>query len=329
MKTLRRSLIYAAILALPVAAAHAGPRLTAPTEFMQDDEMYRCAVVKIAEITEEGRFRLEVIEPLRGETPQDLVIRVLGGGEGLFEVGRTYIVGHTDKPGRRSYRWKIDPDGPRVLSIPAVGPAVFEDSPAMRALVRDYPEDRPLTDRARLDAVLDGLRSTDERSLRFVTAELALAPEIRALVGDAELARLRAALATDDFDPMSHDYLLRAALPMVESWGADWLAADSRRVISSHGAELDLASLIPSLMVTAFKTLEETGERADAELAKPHIASNNPGVGKAAFRALVALDRGLAGEVAAGIGEVGNLHPDTLRFVHETAAREALGSGAG
>jgi hypothetical protein len=327
MKTLRKSLICIAMFACAASGALAGPSLEAPTKFIHGDELYRVAVVKIAEITAEGRFRLEVIEPLRGETPDGLVVRVLGGGEGLFEVGRTYIVAHTDKPARRSYRWTVDPEGPRVLGIPAVGPAVFEDTAAMRELLGDHPEDQPLSDRARLDAVLDALGSSDVPSLRLVTAELALAPELRALVGEPELKRLRAVL--ESLEPMAHDYLLRASLPMVESWGTDWLAADARRLVSSYGPELDLTSLIPSLLVTALRTLAQTGTQADAEIVRAHVLSNNPGVGKAAFQALVSLDRSLAGEVAATIGDAENLHPDTLRFVRETAAREALESGAG
>lgn len=328
MKSLQRNLVLAAVLTLAAAAAIAVPRLTAPTKFLDSDARYRCAVVKVVELTDEGRFRLEVVERLRGETPDDLAVYVVGGPEhALLEVGKSYIVGHTDKPARRSHRWQVDPNGPRVLSVPAVGQAVFEDSVPMRALVREHPEDAPLTGKARLEAVLSSLDSSDAQSLRFVAAELVLAPELRELVGDAELERLRRALASD-LEPMAHDYLLRAALPMVESWGGDWLAEDARSVISSHGSELDLASLIPSLLVTALRTLEQTGEKADAALARPHVASNNPGVGKAAFQAMVTLDRELAGKVVADLGDGAALHPDTRRFVHETASREALESDA-
>ncbi len=328
MKILLRTATCLILLAICASAAQAVPRLMPPSEFVASDGLYRAAVAKIAELTEDGRYRLEVLEELRGVTPDGTVVRVLGNESGVLEVGKTYIVVHTDKPGRRSHRWKTDPAGSRVLSIPAVGPGAFEVSEAIRVLVRFNADGTLLRGKPRLDAVMAGLGSKDPKTLRFVTAELAIDEELRLQVGESELERLQEVLAAGTLETLSHEYVLRAALKMVEAWGGDWLAADSRQIVSSHGTELELTSLIPSLLVTALRTLGATGVKEDAKLAEPHIASNNPGVGKAAFGALVALDRVLAGEVAAGLGAGENLHPDTLRFVYETASREALDSDA-
>lgn len=288
------------------------------------EEGNRSAVVRIAEVTPEGRYRLEVVERLRGETPDGLVVRLVGNpweSGTLIEPGRTYILGHTDKPARRSYRWDTDPEGPRVLGVPGVGPALFESSSAMRTLVRDHPEDAPLTDRARLDAVLEQLQRSDVQSRRFVLAELALDRGLRELVDEADLELLRATLESGELEPMAHDYLLRAAQPMIDRWGGDWLAADCRRLAAGHGTRLDLASLVPSLLVTAFETLARTGVASDAELGRRHLASNNPGVGKAAFAAIVALDPGMAAEVAAAYGDSDELHPDTRLMLRRYAAQ--------
>lgn len=319
MNTASKLAVSILIAALTAGLAFAAPRLVAPSKFMKQDR-YRSAVAKVVEITEEGRFRIEVVEPLYGETPDGLVLRIVGGLGDHVEVGGVYVIGHTDKPSRRSPRWDTDPSGPRVLSVPAVGPAVFENSSAMRTLVRDHPADSPLTDIKRLAATIEQLASSDISSRRFVLAELAIDAELRALVGDSELEVLRGTLASGELEPMAHDYLLRAARPMIENWGGAWLAADCRKVAEDNGPDLDLNSLVPSLLVTALDTLGETGVAADAPLARRYIESNNPGVGKAAFAAMLALDRESAIALAPSLVADESLHLDVRRFVHQESA---------
>jgi len=326
MKSNRKLLTFALVALLAVALSEAGPRLEAPSKYMKQDR-YNSAVVRVTEVTENGRFKLEVIENLYGETADGLIVRASGGGDGWIEAGKVYIIGHTDKPARRTYRYDVDPEGSRILGVPAVGHAVLANTESMRTLVRQHPEDAPLTDEKRLEAVLEQLGDEDVLSRRFVTAELALDPELRALVDKKQLALLKETVASGVLEPVAHEYLLRAAHPMIDSWGSEWLAEDTRAIVSSHGAELDLVSPIPSLLVTAFKTLQVTGKRADAELARPHVASNNPGVGKAAFSAMVALDEGLAKKAAPELLSREDLHGDIRRVVASFWARVEASTG--
>lgn len=304
-------------LAIAAAAADAAPRLGPPSRFMVEDR-HRSAVVEVIELLGDGRFRARTLVRVFGETPDELVLR--GAGQEPLELGRTYLVGHTDKPARRTPRWETDPAGPRVLSVPAVGPAIFDDSSAMRGLVGGSPESDPLAGRRRLDAVLEQLARPDVQSRRFVTAELALDPGLREMVGEDDLARIRRVFESGGLEPLAHDYLLRAALPMIDRWGGDWLAAGGRRVVAGHRPELELTSFVPGLLATALRTLQATGVRADGELARPHVASNNPGVGKAAYSALMALDPELGGELTPGFLASRDLHPDTRRFIARAAA---------
>lgn len=314
MKTNRKLLTVALGTMLAAALVEAVPRLEPPSKFMKKDR-YHSAVVKVVEVTDDGRFKLEVIEELYGETPDGLIVRAEEGGRGWIEAGKTYVLGHTEKPRRRSHKWDTDPAGPRVLGVPAVGLAVFENSEAMRTLVRAHSEDAPLTDEKRLEAVLEQLASEDVLSRRFVLAELALDPELRALVGKSELEVLKTTVEAGDLDPIGLEYMMRASIPMVDSWGGGWIAAAGRKVARDNGAELDLVSPIPALLVVTFELLERAGEAEDAELARKHVGSNNPGVGKAAFKTMVALDEDLAAEATPGILANQDLHPDTRRFV--------------
>jgi hypothetical protein len=326
MKKSRRRFVLAGIALLATAAAVAAPRLEPPSKFVKQDR-YNSAVARIAERMEDGRYKIELVEELYGTTPDGLVVVVDRGSEGFIEVGSTYVMSHTDKPRRRSHRWNVDPAGPRVLGIPAVGPAALENTEAMRTLVRAHPEDAPLTDAKRLAAVIQQLGSEDVLSRRFVLAELVLDSELRALVGDEELEVLKKTIQSGTLEPMAHEYMLRAAMPMLDSWGSDWLTPSCRKLAEENGTELDLASLIPSLLVVSFEMLAEAGDPADAELARKHVASNNPGVGKAAFRAMAILDRELATQTAPGFVEDETLHPDTRRFVAQFQAGRDLSRG--
>lgn len=301
------------VLVLFSAVGAGAATLGSPSLYMKGDG-HRSAVVEIARVEEDGRFKLRVIEELHGHTPEGLVVRAASLGGELIEVGEVYIVGHTDKPQRRSPRWTTDPAGPRVLNVPAVGLAVFENSEPMRTLVQSRSEEPPLSDRARLAAIVDQLQRPDRQSRRLVLTELVLVDEVRELVGERELEVLKSVLAGGSLEPMAHEYLLRAARPMLEKWGSDWLAVNCREVVGAHGTDLDLRSMIPSLLETSLELLGEVGVPGDAELASRHVASNNPGVGRAAFSAVVALDRELAARVAAEAAEE-SLHPDTLQAI--------------
>ena len=298
-------------LALVVAAptSEAASRLGPPTHYMRE-EGHRSAVVEVVEVLAGERARLRVIEPLRDRGDGELVVR--GVHEAL--AGEVRIVGYTDRPARRTPRFQVDPAGPRVLTVPGVGPALFESSHAMRTLLRARAADEALTDRARLDSILDQLVRPDPPSRRFVLAELRLDPALREELAEAEVGVLRRTLASGELEPVAREHLLRAALPMVERWGGGWLARDARGLLASHGRELDHTSPIPSLLVTALEVVEATGRRGDGELAGRHVASSNPGVGKAAFRALAALDPARAAELARSLATDEAVHPDVRRF---------------
>lgn len=310
-------LLVGPVLLAWVSASTAAPRLGPPTLFMVE-EGHRSAVVEVIERLADGRFRARTVKRLHGETPDELV---LTGGGGLLVPGGRYVIGHTDKPFGRSPRPDATSAGPRLLTVPAVGAAVFEDTPAMRRLVSRRNGTEPLDARGRLDALLEQLARPDVQARRFVTLELALDQALARLADEDDIESVRRTLAAGDLETLARDHLLRASRGLVEDRSGEWLAAECRRVLASHGRRLDLASFVPSLLVTALETLEQTGTRADAELASRHVASNNPGVGKAAFSALAALDPELAARGVPEYLEDGEVHPDTRRHVARLAAR--------
>lgn len=317
------------ITLLTAGAARGAKKLGPPSEFLLAPEN-KVAAVEALGTTDDGRVRFEVVAALHGEASGTLSVRRVPP-ELLesVEPGASYLLGYTELlRDRRTHIYEPDPHGPRILEIPAVGAALLDDSPAMRTLLTPRTEEEPLSDRARLDAVLAQLARQDVQARRFVLAELVLYPGLTDLVGDEDVEVLAETLAGGSLEPLAHDYLLRAAKPNAESWGRDWLAEDCRKLLAAHGTELDLLSPVPSLLVIALQTLAVTGEARDLDLAARHVPSNNPGVGRAAFKAMVALDPEQARKRAGGLLERDDLHGDTRRDVQRFLASREPAPGA-
>jgi hypothetical protein len=300
--------------------AEGAKRLGPPSDFMRH-QANKSAILVAREPAGEGRFDFSLEQALQGETPDEITLRVSPQGLDMLETGVSYLVGYSDlwQPrNRRSDAYQIDPNGPRVLQVPVVGPALFEASTAMRALVAPAAASEDGTvERARLDAIVAQVQRPDRQSRLFVLAELALRPELHELAGESDLTALRETLASGDLDPATLELFLRATAPMADRWGGEWLAAACRDAIVEHGANLDLGSAVPSMLVVALRTLGKTGRVDDAPLAGRHVASNNPGVGKAAFGAMASLDPALAAERAPALLADEAVHGDTKGVIAE------------
>ena len=282
----------------------------------------RVAVVEAIQTTEEGVV-FTVRESLVGEQENErLTVLTSEGVRARVQVGSSYVLGYTTlrrDPRRRSRDYQEDPAGPRIVSLPAVGEALLEDSDSVRLLVEAAATEARFSDEEVLEAVLDQAARPDALSRNFALAELALRPSLLGGAGVVASERLRELAEAGELEPKSLDYLLRAATPLMERGAATWMAESSRRVAAEYGSELDLRSAVPSLVETAIVTLGRSGEAADLAILEAHLASNNPAVGRAALEAMQALDAGGAVAVVGAALERGGLHGDV-----ERAAREFL-----
>lgn len=276
----------------------------------------RVAVVEAIQTTEDGVV-FTVRESLVGEHDDErLTVRTSEGVRSRVQIGSSYVLGYTTlrrDPRRRSRDYQQDPAGPRIVSLPAVGEALLEDSRPVRLLVEAAASEVTFSDEEVLEAVLDQAARPDALSRDFALAELALRPSLLDEAGAAESERLHELAETGELDPRSLDYLLRAATPLMERGAATWMAESSRRVTVEYGSELDLRSAVPSLVETAIVTLGRSGEAGDLAVLEPHLASNNPAVGQAALEAMQALDAAGALEAVAVALERGGLHGDVER----------------
>jgi hypothetical protein len=302
------------------------------------------AVVTVLEVVDAERVRFrrdtvlqedKALEETGEAPPQEIVVRVPEEVAARVEVGRQYVIGYSSllKVAEGKDTFSPDPEGPRLVDLPAVGPALLESSPAMVKLATPRPSDAELEPRERLDLILAQLERPDPTGRLFVMAEMVLWTELREPLTEADVDRFRAILESGALEARAREYYLRAFVPIRDQVGQEWLAEECRRVLAENEAELDLLSPYPSLVRLALSSLREMGGPEDGEAALEFLHSNNDAVSLAAFRTAAELAPERTEEVVEKIVLVGNLPLDTerevIRFLAErqTERRESGGPG--
>ncbi len=328
--TARRAALLVGPLALVAIEPAAGAvRVRSPLETLALPE-HQVARLAAVGVEDEGRYRFRRLEATP-EEPEDLVLRVPAAVEAELEPGAAYLAGYSEivpvPRARRTFR--RDPAGPRLLELEGVGPALFADDPALRALLVPAPEAPP--DAAAQVAALGELLGRDDARLRRLAAsELALRADLWPAATAATESALAGAFAAAGDDLYTRYRALEAAAGIAPSGPAapaSWLPEACREVLDGAPIELELGSYHPILLLTALEALARHGEAADAARVERHLDSSSSGVGKAALAALEALAPECAPAAAAAALARGALHAETRRAVEAFLARRGPDSG--
>lgn len=313
-------------LALLVAVAlpsRGSERLEPPSLVLTAPEN-RVAVVRVVDV-EGGRAIVVPVAELHGETASELRVRIDRETLGRIEIGGKYVLGYTllrEDPRERSRDYEIDPAGPRIVDVPAVGPALFEDSAAVRRLVEAVEATEEPEARILLGAVVEQAGRPDAPSRLLVLTELVLRPELTRAATATDLGVFRRLLEEGALAPQAKELLLRALAPRAGGGELGWLRSVCLGIVSAHDRRLDLASSVPALLETALGVLAEVGRPEDAVSLAEHLHSNNPGVGLAALAAMRRLDAGAASRAASEALRKGDVHGDVAgrieRFLDDT-----------
>jgi hypothetical protein len=280
------------------SGAEAARSLGPPSKLLGADRNFVTAVTAVGDGAP-GRFRFTKREDLVGVAPAEVEVRLVGltpgtAGPGEIAVselvpGATYVLGFSSY--RRYARFPNvkgdDPAGPAILDLPGVGPALFEDTPAVRRLVR-APK---LAAAGVRDAVLAQLARPDLRSRRLAVFELFFRSEVRAAFDREHADLLARVLADPALEPLARDFLLRSAALLPAAVQGGWIAAAARQALAGHpDPQLDPSSALPALLRTALRQLARSAPpRADdAALAARFLVSNSPAVAEAALQAVEA-----------------------------------------
>ena len=268
-----------------------------------------------------GGQRFAVIAPLHGEASGELALRTEGLGELCVDPGRRVIVGFTDllwRPLERAF--VLDPEGPRLLAVDGVGPALLADHAALHRLLA---RGESLPDAQTVDLLLDLLAVRDPPSRHLAATELQMQPTLWTSFGRKEVRRLRRALEDAVEDTYLRFELLQVAagLAGLGATDADWVATACRDALADVPVSPDFATHEPALAIFALQAIAERGGAEDAGLVARHLESTHPTVGAAAARSLFAVDPEQARVLAAEALARGTLHAEARQTLEALLRR--------
>ncbi len=314
--------IVLTLMLLAGGAAEAATKLQAPVKMLMKGHK-NVAVLKAVEKAENSRVTFETQQRFYGQAEGRLVVRLDPATHNDLREGQTYVVGFSNV--RRNFRFRelreVDPEGYRVVTILGGGPALLEDSPAVRllfkaAMATEAAADSPSAEDL-FQAALTAVGSEDARTSSFGVLELSLRSEWLGLFEPKDIKRVRGYLASDALAPESRDRLFELADKLPAHLKDTWLAEEARRTLSTIDPQLDLTTFVPRLAKTVLGILEEQGSKADSALVAPFLESNNPGVVEAALGALDHADPTLARQRAKVLIERSGLHAESQRVLKE------------
>lgn len=248
-------------------------------------------VARVVDFGSDHDVLWRTVDAIRGETPELFSMPLDGRGAMELERGRDYVLATTLHRHHANFRegLELDPAGPRLVDVPGLGRALFPSSPALVGVLTAA-RDGSLDAESYLADLQDLMVQDWPGVQRFALTELYLRPELWAHADSGIAAVLRARLSEQESDWQQTDLILAIGQRLAPPLQQGWLAKESRRILMEAPSELPLAGGYPPLVERALQILAAHDSSRDADPAVRHLASNSPGVVKAAIAAAEILD---------------------------------------
>ncbi|HEY6895190.1 MAG TPA: hypothetical protein VI258_13530 [Rhodanobacteraceae bacterium] len=255
-------------------------RIEAPLELMYAPDASIVAG-KLVEINPVGRIVLEPKDMLFGKTkpPEKLDIRVPKESLDDVKTGERYVVAYSQfrRDPRKAVGMVPNKEGVVAIVSPGIEPAVFRDTPAIRAILKAGRSEHGRESRKLADLLLTAL-SGDDAALRYLAAgELAYEPELGERLTDADRARIEATVRDVKTPIRVRMVLLEAASRMPKTLG-DWWKKAALDIVTTTPTDgySDKASDPVLLILTAFDVLDRYSVKVPPETLKRWVWNPNP-----------------------------------------------------
>ena len=264
------------LFALPARAQ----RVESPLELMYAPDASIVAG-KLVEINPTGRIVLEPKEVLSGKTkpPDKLDIRVPKDFLNDVKAGERYIVAYSmfRRDPRKAVGMVPNKDGALAIVSPGIEPAVFSDTPAIRAILKAGRSEHGRESRRLVDLLLNALSGADAQLQNLAAGEIAYEPELGERLAEADRARIEAAVRDAKTPIRVRAVLLEAASRMPKALGDWWKKAASDIVTTTPvDGYSDKASDPVLLIMTAFDVLDRYSVKVPPETLKRWVWNPNP-----------------------------------------------------
>lgn len=276
------------VLAPSLACAAA---IEPPSAFLFNSS-HSIVAAEVVRVTGDGGLELRVDKTLHGAPPQAPELRLRTPVQWLagFEPGQRVLAAYTlyRRSSTRPRALEPRPEGAVLLVSAGLEPALFHDTPPMRALMTVRPSPASAPTRATLDVVMTGLRSRDPQLQNFHAAELELREPLHKLLSDRDRTTIARIAGDGKAHPSARAALLVVAIAYPERFGAQWPGDAALAIVSTSSVtEADATlSLLPNLIRTAFAVLERSHRRIPLASVKRWLPSAQVGLAEAALLAI-------------------------------------------
>lgn len=235
----------------------------------------------LAEINPAGRIVIRKKEVLsgKGKPPAKIDARVRKDVLASLTVGDKYIVGYSmfRRDPRKAVGLVANPDGAVVLDNPGIEPAVFRDTPAIRAILITGKSEHGRESRKLVELLVKALDDPDPQLRNFASGEFAYEPELVEELKDSDRAAIEKSVRNVKNAPAQRALLLEAAARQPKALG-DWWKSTALEIVTTTPVDgyADKASDPVLLILTAFEVLDRFAVKVPPESLKRWVRNPNP-----------------------------------------------------
>jgi hypothetical protein len=319
------SLFLAALLLLtPDARAE---RLESPLELMYAPDALIIAG-KLIETNPAGRIVIEPKDRLWGKTkpPAQVDIRVPKPVLDNVKIGERYIVAYSmvRRDPRKAVGMVANKDGAVAIVSPGIEPALFRDTPEVRAILKAGRSEHGRESRRLFDLLIAAIDGSDPALQNLAAGEFVYEPELAKRFRDADRARLEKIARSVKTPANVRAMLIEGASRRSKDLGDWWKDAslDLVTTTSSDGyTRSDTDGQVVALILTAIDVLDRSAIAIPPDALARWVRSPSPPLVE---RACVMLRRLGADKERSAIDQAladPALAPATRRFLDERLRR--------
>lgn len=245
------------IAAVPAMAAELKP----PLEALRHQNYSLIAAQRLEGPVTEGKIRVRVIERLQGDTtsPEEIDVIVQTGDAGRIQPGSQYLLFYSDveRVSLKVRKELRNPDRRRILHIAGADPAVFSDTPEMRALfspghaeIERSPEYR--------EVVMQGMQSQDPDLVDLWSAEWAIRFTLFADIRPEDVGLLSDLIEDPLQRPSARSRIVQASSERLQPGNETWLTASVGEVLKQiNPAQLTESTGLSQLIYASLRVSQE------------------------------------------------------------------------
>jgi len=235
----------------------------------------------LVEINPAGRIVIQKKEILAGKDkpPAKIDARVRKETLANLKIGDAYIVAYSmyRRDPRKAVGFVANPDGALVLDNPGIEPALFRDTPAVRAILKTGRSEHGRESRKLVDLLIKALDDADPQLRNLASGEFAYEPELVEELKDADRAAIEKSVRNVKNTPGQRALLLEAAARQPKALGEWWKSAALEIVTTTPvDGYADKASDPVLLVLTALEVLDRYAVKVPPESLKRWVRNPNP-----------------------------------------------------